>query len=53
MVELFVFAEAYSFVESILLYKWLVLNEFLRAEVSVRLGKNNTGIFLISSGSQL
>lgn len=36
--ELFVFVETYSFVKSILLYKLLALNEFLRAKVSVGLG---------------
>lgn len=50
--ELFAFVETCCFVESILLYKWLVLSEYLRAKVSVGLGKNNIGICLISSGSQ-
>lgn len=51
--ELFVSVETCCFVESILVYKLLALSEFLRAKFSLGLGKNNIGICLISSSSQL
>lgn len=51
--ELFVSAETCCFVESGLVYDLLALSEFLKAKVSVGLGKNNIEICLISSGSQL
>lgn len=53
MVELFVSVETCCFVQFILVYTLLILNELLRAKVNVGLGKNNIEIFLISSGSQL